>query len=322
MSETATSVQPPMSVCPRFPEPSSTSSFRAPAARRSSFTVTLVSPVPVELTVDVTGADPAETDVTNNARTVTVDVTKNQLATPFRVLFPSLLGYGAQFNNHLYAPITPWPAGADYAAVEDKVKTLEPQLVRIFYNDNWDGNANGKFPDWQTNYASFVKVVELAQASGATIDISVPGPRQRGRARVGRPCDGQVRRRARGPRRDARAHERPLGRGRERAQLGVVTLTQYDALFRALDAQLVARGLRDQIQLMGGGLVENGATPARDHYSVDDLDRREHGRHHRRLRRARLLVLQRLRTPRVPAARHRNIWSTRCFPPSSGSRST
>ena len=45
------------------------------------------------------------------------------------------------------------------------MKALEPQLVRIFYNDNWDGNANGQFPDWQVNYASFVKVVRLAQGS-------------------------------------------------------------------------------------------------------------------------------------------------------------
>jgi hypothetical protein len=55
---------------------------------------------------------------------------------------------------------------------EGKVKALEPQLVRIFYNDNWDGNWDGKHPEWPQNYASFVKVVRLAQESGATIDIS------------------------------------------------------------------------------------------------------------------------------------------------------
>jgi hypothetical protein len=37
-----------------------------------------------------------------------------------------------------------------------------------------------------------------------------------------------------------------------------VTLDQYNALYRALDAQLVARGLRSQIGLMGGDLVANG----------------------------------------------------------------
>ncbi len=36
---------------------------------------------------------------------------------------------------------------------------------------------------------------------------------------------------------------------------------------RALDAELVARGLRDEIRLMGGGLVENAGNPARTHYA-------------------------------------------------------
>jgi hypothetical protein len=36
-----------------------------------------------------------------------------------------------------------------------------------------------------------------------------------------------------------------------------LTLPQYEALYRALDAQLVARGLRGQIKLIGGDLVQN-----------------------------------------------------------------
>jgi hypothetical protein len=47
---------------------------------------------------------------------------------------------------------------------------------------------------------------------------------------------------------------------------GNVTLAQYDALYRALNAELVARGLRSQIQLMGGGLVENAGSTTRNHY--------------------------------------------------------
>ena len=41
-----------------------------------------------------------------------------------------------------------------------------------------------------------------------------------------------------------------------------VTLDQYERLYRALDAELVARNLRDQIKLMGGDLVENGGERA------------------------------------------------------------
>ena len=88
------------------------------------------------------------------------------------MLVQALGGYGAQFNNHVYAPITPWPAGTGYGDFEDKAKALQPHIVRIFYNDNWDGNRDGRFPNWPENYASFVKVVRLAQEAGATIDIS------------------------------------------------------------------------------------------------------------------------------------------------------
>ena len=72
---------------------------------------TFANAVPVELTVKVDGAAPAETDTSNNTAAATLDVTEHQLPTPRTVLFPSLGGYGAQFNMHLYAPITPWPVG-------------------------------------------------------------------------------------------------------------------------------------------------------------------------------------------------------------------
>ena len=87
------------------------------------------------------------------------------------MIFPSFGGFGAQFNQHLYAPVTPMPQG-EYADVETKMKALNPQLVRIFYNDNWDANADGKHPEWASNYAPFVKVCLLAQDSGATINVT------------------------------------------------------------------------------------------------------------------------------------------------------
>jgi hypothetical protein len=226
--------------------------------------VTFAAAVPVELTVTVTDAAPAETDASNNTRTATLDVTEHQLPIPRNVLFPSLAGYGAQFNMHLYAPITPWPAGVGYGNVEAKIKTLEPQLVRIFYNDNWDGNANGQFPGWSVNYASFVRVAQLAQEAGATIDISfqnlgnarlAPEPAM---AKFADVLEALVRSYGLTNVRWAEAGNEPNEPG------GAVTLDQYNALYRALNAQLVARGLRGQIQLMGGGLIESGG--ARNHY--------------------------------------------------------
>jgi hypothetical protein len=227
--------------------------------------------VPVELSVEVDGAAPAETDGANNAGSATLDVTEHQLPSPRNVLFPSLGGYGAQFNMHMYAPVTPWPAGLGYGDVEEKVKKLEPQLVRIFYNDNWDANADGRFPNWPVNYASFVKSVQLAQEAGATIDISfqnlgniVNPPRTPPAVAMAKFADlleGLVRTHGLTNVRWAEVGNEPNGGG--------VTLEQYDALYRALHAELVARGLRQQIQLMGGGLIENHPTgiPERHHYT-------------------------------------------------------
>jgi hypothetical protein len=231
--------------------------------------VSFGSAVPVELEIAVGGANPFETDAANNSRSATLDVTEHELPTPRNVLFPSLLGYGAQFNMHLYAPVTPWPAGAGHADVEEKVKRLEPQLVRIFYNDDWDANANRMHPEWPENYASFVKVVELAQAAGATVDISfqslsattrsAPEPAM---AKFADVLQELVRTRGLTNIRWAEVGNEP------NSNSGGVTLEQYERLYRALHAELVARGLREQIQLMGGGLIEisSQGTADRHHY--------------------------------------------------------
>ena len=227
--------------------------------------IALTTPVPVEVKALVTDVAPDEYDATNDTRSATVDVTASQLASPYRVLFPSLVGYGAQFGDHVYAPITPWPPGQDHADVEAKVKALEPQLVRIFYNDNWDANANGKFPDYATNYASFVQVVQLAQDTGATIEISfqnlgniLTGPAGPPMAKFADVLQDLVVN-------HGLTNVRWVEVGNE-PNSGSVTFDQYNALYRALNAELIARGLRSQIQLMGAGLVENGVG-VRDHYS-------------------------------------------------------
>jgi len=231
-----------------------------------SFSVSFASAVPVDVTATVMNVAPTETDATNNTLTSTVDVTQNQLASPFRVLFPSLLGYGAQFGMHVYAPITPWPPGLTHDDADAKVKALEPQLVRIFYNDNWDANANGKFPDYQTNYNSFVQVVQLAQDAGATIDITfqslgnvLTGPTGPPMAKFADVIQDLVVNHGLTNVRWADVGNEPNS--------GSVTWDRYQALYRSFDAELRARGLRDQIKLMGGGLVENGGNGApRDHY--------------------------------------------------------
>jgi hypothetical protein len=226
--------------------------------------LTFASAVPIETTATVAGVVPSETSTANNIKTATVEVTGHQLPSPHRVLFPSLVGYGAQFGMHLYAPITPWPTAARNGDVEEKVKLLEPQLVRIFYNDNWDGNANGKFPDWRQNYESFVKVVQLAQDAGATIDVSFQNlgnamlDPQPAMAKFADVLEELVRT-------DRITNLRWVEVGNEpNAPTGAVTLAQYSKIARALHDELMSRGLHDRIKLMGPGLLESGG--ARHHY--------------------------------------------------------
>jgi hypothetical protein len=235
------------------------------------------SAVPVSITAAVVDAAPTEDDTTNNALTASIDITEHQLPADRIVLFPSLLGYGAQFNNHLYAPITAvqMPAGA-YPNVEAKVKALEPQLVRIFYNDNWEENADGTHnTDWQQNYESFVDVVKLAQESGATIDISYQNlanitrtdSRRRtpdaAMAKFADVLEDLVKNYGLTNVRWSTVGNEPNSPCmRSPAQGGCpdpsqITLEQYEALYRALDRQLVNRGLRTQISLMAGGFIES-----------------------------------------------------------------
>jgi hypothetical protein len=211
--------------------------------------VALETPVPVELSVVVSDVAPEETDETNDAAKTTVDVTELELQRS-RLVLGSLGGFGAQMNGHVYAGVLPAPA-ASLPDLEAKVKALEPQLVRIFYSE-----AQEAIP---ARMESFVKTVELAQESGATINITYQST---ARAKVNSDLfmgqfaavlDDLVRA-------DGLTNVRWVTIQNEpnRTQ---ITLDEYNRLYRALNAQLVARGLRSQIGLMGGDLVEFGDLP-------------------------------------------------------------
>ena len=168
--------------------------------------VPLPEPVLVELTVEVDEITPAEFDETNDARSTSVDVSGHELD-PSRLVVPSLGGYGAQLNQHEYAAITPAPPGS-LPSLEEKVKALEPQLVRIFFNEQQEAAAD--------KMASFIETVELRPAvrSGDRHHLSDGGT---GKARPRR-VHGPVRDRARRARARPGADECPLGHGPERAE--------------------------------------------------------------------------------------------------------
>lgn len=215
--------------------------------------VKLTTAMSAELTVLIDGAAPFETDAANNSRKTKVEVTEHEVVRS-NVLLDALGGYGAQFNQHVYASITPKPADS-LPNLEAKVKALEPQLVRIFFHEVQERTA--------VQMASFIETVELAQQSGATINITyqtaanakLDPPRYMGAfAAV---LDDLVQTRGFTNIRWVTIQNEP--------NTTLVTLEQYNALYRALHAHLLARGLRDQIGLMGGDLVESSSVVGSNH---------------------------------------------------------
>jgi hypothetical protein len=211
--------------------------------------VTLATAVPTELTVLVDGAAPFETDATNNAASGTVEVTEHELV-PSNVLVQALGGYGAQFNQHVYAPVTNPPV-ATLPGFEAKVNALEPQLVRIFYNDDFEERQ----PNRVRNLQSFKDTVELAHGAGATINITYQAVNVAktdpvgAMARFAAVLEDVVEVRGYTNVRWVTVANEPNSGG--------VTMAEYEALYRALDAELVARGLDGQIKLMGGDLIRD-----------------------------------------------------------------
>ena len=115
--------------------------------------VELPTPMSAELTVLIDGAAPFETDATNNSRSSTVEVTEHELVRS-NVLVPALGGYGAQFNQHVYAPVTnstspalPRPGGE----AEGARATARADLLQRF----WEERRAERAPQ---NLASFVEV--------------------------------------------------------------------------------------------------------------------------------------------------------------------
>ena len=226
-------------------------------------TAAFEAPTPVDFTITVADADPVETDTTNNDAKVTVDVTKHELDSSELVL-ESLGGYGFQFNQHVYAPVTlnaidptnPPEELPDATALESAVKDLRPQLVRIFYNDRWEERMTTS-PD---NLESFKETVALANAAGATINITYhaldvaktqPDTAMARFADVLRDVVADLKAK------QGHSNVRWVTVGNE-PNSTLVTLDQYEGLCRALDRELRARDLRGEIGLIGGDLVESG----------------------------------------------------------------
>jgi len=164
---------------------------------------------------------------------------------PTEVLVDGFAGYGAQFNQHVYSGLGRDAGVSDdnVGDMEQKVVALAPQFVRLFFSRTALSN-----PD---RMASFVRTAQLAQRTGATINVTMQaaGPTPE----VDIPAFADV------------VSGLVLNRGvanlrwatiQNEVNTTRITMDQYDQMYRLLDARLTQNGVRDRVRFMGGDLVE------------------------------------------------------------------
>ena len=166
-----------------------------------------------------------------------------------RSVVGSFDGFGGQLNQHLYARISgPPPRLGD---VEQKVVALEPPLVRIFFNTSAWENAD--------RMESFERTVRLADRAGAEINITWQGSTfQFAMRNMDRFADVLGRLLADG------AIERVWVTLFNEPNTTQRTLPEYEEVYRLLQRELQARGIRDRVRFMGGDLIRSttGASQA------------------------------------------------------------
>ena len=187
------------------------------------------------------------------------------------VLAPSHAGSGAQFNQHLYAEITGAPEHA-LPDLEQKVVGLEPQLVRLFYNDRY---AREK-PD---QLESFLRTGELAQRAGAVLNVTwQSGPEAYTTdpdgfmGRFADVLDSLVTGRGVTRLRWVTIQNEPNTPKQPSQKEKVVTPDKLADLYHRLDRLLEAKGLRRQIRFMGGDLIRSNQEVWFDHMAHNLAD--------------------------------------------------
>src|SRR5256884_27515 len=227
--------------------PIGAASVRVAARHRVRVRLTVTVPTAGQNTVVLRVADTTgrERATTNNEATITVEAGDFAFQ-PTQVLVPSLAGYGAQFDQNVYAAISR-EAGVteeNLPDMEAKVVALRPPFVRIFFNRNAFAD-----PDLMR---SFVRTVQLAQRAGSIVNVTWAGGGESDPAGTMAQFTGVlvdlVQKRRLTNVRWVTVENEP---NRTR-----ITMAQYEALYRALDRDLTANGLRKQIRFMGGELVE------------------------------------------------------------------
>ena len=158
---------------------------------------------------------------------------------------PAFVGFGAQYNQNLHAAISR-AAGiteAKAAALEAPLASLSPEHVRIFF----DSSALTDSDLMQ----SFVRTVELAERSGATVNITFwhgpyPDPSAEMKAFADVLYDLVSKRNLAAVQFVTIQNE---------VNSTKVTFAEYEHLYRLLDSDLHANGIRHRLKLIGGDLL-------------------------------------------------------------------
>jgi hypothetical protein len=179
---------------------------------------------------------------------------------PSAVISPDLVGFGAQYNGNAYADISV-QAGltADLMpALEAKAIAMQPRHVRIF----WNPTAT---PDQVT---SFERVVDLAERSGATINITYwhgPYPDPSGQMQA---FSDELVRLVHDLHHDAVRYITI----QNEVNSTMVTQSAYEQLYRTLDQDLRTAGERDHIKFVCGDLLRTNQQSWFDYMAANMSD--------------------------------------------------
>ena len=170
---------------------------------------------------------------------------------------PAMVGFGAQMNPYLYsAPNWGDVTEENVKDFERKVIALKPQHVRIFYLQRWfKGEADVISKGDPRTAESFIRACQLAQRAGASINVTNwYGPwvePEKQMQEFAATLEELVKQRGLTAIRYVTVQNEPnLHEDKIKKDL-------YTNLYRALDAALKERGLREQIQIVCGDLVQD-----------------------------------------------------------------
>lgn len=182
-------------------------------------------------------------------------------------------GCGVQLNNNVFAKQTTdqHVLPASFADLKDKVRKLEPQFVRIFYNDKHAGvpvdpeaptpvDKPQEKPGQVDRWKSFTDVVALAQDANAVINITWQGgePASAAHPESMERFANVLAMLAKGGTSKLRwatiANEPNTVPGEGETKL--ITVKVLAEMYRLLDGFLRQRGVRKQIGLMAGDVIE------------------------------------------------------------------